>query len=35
VKAAQPTKDLDDKWGQGFMKPDVWLGIVYKSLAGK
>jgi len=35
VKAAQPTKDLDEQWGKGFMKPDVWLGIVYKSLKGK
>jgi glyoxylase-like metal-dependent hydrolase (beta-lactamase superfamily II) len=32
VKAAAPTKDLDAKWGQGFMKPDVWIGIVYDSL---
>jgi glyoxylase-like metal-dependent hydrolase (beta-lactamase superfamily II) len=35
VKAAQPTKAFDEKWGQGFMKPDVWLGIVYKSLKGQ
>lgn len=34
VKAAQPTKAFDEKWGQGFMKPDVWLGIVYQSLKG-
>jgi glyoxylase-like metal-dependent hydrolase (beta-lactamase superfamily II) len=32
VKAAQPTREWDATWGQGFMKPDVWLGIVYKSL---
>jgi glyoxylase-like metal-dependent hydrolase (beta-lactamase superfamily II) len=32
VKAAAPTRDLDATWGQGFMKPDVWIGIVYESL---
>ena len=35
LSPAQPTKDFDAKWGQGFMKPDVWLEVVYKSLAGK
>jgi len=35
VKAAGPTKDFDAKWGGGFMKPDVWIGIVYQSLKGK
>jgi len=35
VKAAQPTKDFDGKWGTGFMKPDVWTAIVYQSLKGK
>jgi len=35
VKAAQPTKDFDGKWGSGFMKPDVWTAIVYQSLKGK
>jgi glyoxylase-like metal-dependent hydrolase (beta-lactamase superfamily II) len=35
VKTAKPTQDLDGKWGQGFMKPDVWLGIAYASLKGK
>jgi glyoxylase-like metal-dependent hydrolase (beta-lactamase superfamily II) len=35
VKAAQPTKDFDEKWGTGFMKPDVWIAIVYQSLKGK
>ena len=34
VKAAKPTAAFDEKWGQGFMKPDVWLGIVYASLKG-
>jgi cyclase len=35
VKAAQPTKDFDEKWGAGFMKPDVFVPIVYQSLKGK
>ncbi len=29
VIAAGPTRDFDEKWGQGFLKPDVWVGIVY------
>jgi len=32
VVAAKPTKDLDAKWGQGFMKPDVWVKIVASSM---
>jgi cyclase len=35
VKAAQPTKDFDAKWGAGFMKPDIFIAIVYQSLKGK
>jgi cyclase len=35
VKAAQPTKDFDAKWGGGFMKPDVFTAIVYQSFKGK
>jgi glyoxylase-like metal-dependent hydrolase (beta-lactamase superfamily II) len=35
VKAAQPTREFDEKWGTGFMKPDVWTAIVYQSLKGK
>jgi cyclase len=30
VTAAAPTADLDAKWGQGFMKPPVFVSIVYK-----
>jgi cyclase len=33
IAAARPTADLDARWGQSFMKPDVFLGIVVKSLA--
>jgi len=32
IVAAKPTADLDEKWGGGFMKPDVWVGIVYESM---
>jgi len=33
VVAATPTSDLDAEWGGGFMQPDVWVGIVYESMA--
>ena len=32
TKAARPTAPWDDKWGKGFMKPEVFTGIVYQSL---
>ena len=32
IVAARPTADVDEKWGQGFMKPDVFTGLVYDSL---
>ena len=32
VIAAKPTKSFDSVWGEGFLKPDVWVGIVYDSL---
>jgi cyclase len=35
VKAAAPTKDLDEAWGKGFIKADDWVGIVYESLKKK
>jgi len=35
VKAAKPTAAWDDAWGKGFMKPDVFLEIVYTSLSKK
>jgi glyoxylase-like metal-dependent hydrolase (beta-lactamase superfamily II) len=31
VIAARPTADQDAKWGGGFMKPDVFAGILYDS----
>lgn len=36
VVAATPMSAYDATWGAGFMKPDVWVGIVYDALtAGK
>lgn len=32
VVATKPTADFDEKWGGGFMKPDVWVGLVYESM---
>jgi cyclase len=35
VKAAKPTAALDERWGKGFIKPDLWTTIVYMSYGGK
>jgi glyoxylase-like metal-dependent hydrolase (beta-lactamase superfamily II) len=35
VIAAKPTAEWDATWGAGFMKPDVFLGIVYESMKKK
>ena len=35
VKAAKPTAALDEKWGKGFIKPEVWTTVVYFSYGGK
>ena len=32
VVAAKPSAEFDAKWGQGFVKPDVFVGIVFDSL---
>ncbi len=32
VVAAQPLAQYDSKWGAGFMKPDVFLGLVYQGV---
>ena len=32
VVASKPTKDLDEKWGKGFMMPDVFVRVAYVSL---
>ena len=33
VQAADPLAAFDEAWGQGFMKPEVFLGIVYRDLS--
>jgi len=30
---AKPTADYDAEWGDGFIKPDQWVGLVYALLA--
>lgn len=35
VIAAEPTKEFDQEYGQGFMKPAIWTGIVYDSLTAR
>ncbi len=32
IVAAKPTAELDDKWGDGFLKPDIWVRIVYAGI---
>ena len=32
VMKAKPTADLDAKWNNGFLKSDIWVGIVYDGL---
>jgi len=33
VVAAKPTAEFDEKWGNGFLTPDQFVGIVYADLA--
>ncbi len=33
VIAAAPTASFDPEWGDGFIEPDQWVGMVYDSLA--
>ncbi len=35
IIAAKPSAEHDEVWGAGFMKPDMWVGIVAKSLGAK
>lgn len=35
VKAAKPTAAFDEKWGKGFLKPELWATVVYLSYGGK
>jgi len=32
IKFSQPTQAFDSEWGGGFIKPDIFVGIVYQSL---
>ncbi|MEE9130388.1 MAG: MBL fold metallo-hydrolase [Phycisphaerales bacterium] len=32
VIAAKPSAEFDADWGAGFMRPDVWIGIVYDGM---
>ncbi len=32
VIAAAPTRDFDETWGNGFLDPPKWVGIVYDSM---
>ena len=32
VVESKPTRDFDEAWGGGFMKPDRWVGIVYDGM---
>jgi len=32
VKRAQPTERYDGEWGNGFLKPDVWVELIYNSM---
>ena len=33
IVAAKPTADFDEVWGKGFLKPHVFLSIVYADLS--
>ncbi|HUQ18773.1 MAG TPA: MBL fold metallo-hydrolase [Gemmatimonadaceae bacterium] len=35
IVAAKPTADFDAKWGGGFLKPEVFVGILYADLSRK
>jgi cyclase len=35
VLTARPSADFDARWGQGFMKPESFVRIVYQSVAGR
>jgi glyoxylase-like metal-dependent hydrolase (beta-lactamase superfamily II) len=32
IKLSQPTQAFDSEWGDGFIQPDIFVGIVYQSL---
>ncbi len=32
IVASKPTREFDDKWGQGFIKPDAWVTMLVTGL---
>lgn len=32
IKFSKPTQAFDSEWGGGFIKPDIFVEIVYQSL---
>jgi len=34
IKAAKPTAALDEKWGKGFVKADLWTTVLYYGYGG-
>ncbi|HEX7080573.1 MAG TPA: MBL fold metallo-hydrolase [Gammaproteobacteria bacterium] len=35
VVAAEPTREFDERWGGGYMSPEQFTRVVYRSLAGE
>ena len=35
VVESKPTRDFDEAWGGGFMKPDRWVGVVYDGMVNR
>jgi hypothetical protein len=35
VKAKKPTLDWDRRYGDGFIKPDDFIGVIYKQMAAE
>jgi len=35
IVAAKPTAEFDAEWGDGFIKPDDWVRLVYRGMAGQ
>ena len=33
MQADQPTADWDETHGQGFVKPDAWVQMIYEDLS--
>ena len=35
VVAARPMADYDATWGNGFLQPDHWIGVIYDAIASE